>query len=630
MSSSGEQHPRFPVPSEHDALLAVLGQDELVELEKKFDDPHAAWLRAIKQERLTREREVESIKSYLPPSEGPPYDPEAGPEGYIGQIRQFNLTTTVSYGILLLKDEKRQVRQLADRYVRNNYSELWKTAGRVARLGAEELGMFFERNLRGIILLPRLLGVADFESQKYRTVRMYMPETRIRASSVRFQIRDQNVTRGQIEGARRAVMALRHTTSFPDFFQMQPDQQEAIVSTLGAEWQELCRLATEFDPQILDVQAFRMQGALACHPVARLREAIEQNPSIEPSEVCRLFLRKPQAFEASLVAASAEVEREKQLQAHREAEQARLAKQQAAKLDSPRTETPQKQAEGYEDITILLDQDHARISVTNIRTGERLYYMPLDRGNALLAARIIATLQYHGNRGAGFVDGAKIVSSIWRQMPMAERELFLTRKSGTSSVIRMPVLSIMRKVTNLLGITRETSGERFKLEAVPVITLHAESPDPSELRGFRPVFPPGTDRERLKQAVGGPIPELALNTANLLLEHQLDSTEPLSSGQALALLDLITDVDIKRAIRHQIKARGLKRSSANVLEALRDQVKRSLGEGFDGAWRNRMVAGNHATGDFYGRIRLIGGELPITTNPARFITRKWHIGQPSD
>lgn len=629
MSSSGEQYPPFPVPNEHNALLSVLGHNELVELEKRFDDPHAAWRLAIKQERVARERDIEDIRSYLPPSEDPPYDPEAGPKGYIEQIRQFNLTATVNYGVYPLKDEKTQVRQLAARYARNNYPDLWKITGRVARLGPEELGEFFERSLRGIALLPRLMGITDFESQKYKTVRMYMPDTRINSSTVRYQVRDQNVTRGQIEAAKRAVMTLRHTTAFPDFFHMQPDQQEAIVAALGAEWRELCELIVELDPQALSIQAIRMQGALAYHSVARLKEATEQNPTIEPAKICRLFLRKPQEFETALQAMIADVEQKARLKAQYKAYQAYEAGQAGQAVDTQTEQAIQKRIEDHEGLATLLDQDHARISVTNARTGVQLFYMPLDRGSALLAMRIIATLQYHSNRGVEFVEGAKIASSIWAQMLPAERQLFLTRKSDTSAVIRPPVLEVMRKMTNLLGITRETSGERFKLEGSPIITLHAESPDPSELQGFRPVFPPGTDRERIKQTLGGPIPERALNTAKLLLEHQLDSTEPMSSGQALALLDLITDADVKRAIRHHIKEMGLKRSSANVLEALRDQVKRTLDEGFDSAWRNRMVAGNHATGD-YGKIRLIGGELPIITNPARFITKKWHIGQPSD
>jgi hypothetical protein len=631
MSSPGEQPPQFPVPSEHDALLAVLEHNELVELEGIFEKPLTSWGLVVKQERLTREREVENIKSYLPPLESPPYDPEVGPKGYIEQVRTFTFLTTFNHGAYPLKNEKIQIRQLASRYVKDNYPELWQTTWNAARLDTEELSAFFERNLRGIVLLPRMLGVMGFQSQKYKTVRMYMPDTRINDSIVRYQIRDQNVTREQIEGAKRAVMALRHTTPLPDFFQMQPDQQEAIVVALGAEWRELCRLTAQFDPRALRMQAIRAQGALAYHPVARLQEAIEQNPSIEPGKICRLFLRNPKIFETALEAARSDAERQKQLQAQNDAY---VAKQQAAQLNTRAEEAIQKQAEGQENIASILDQDHARISITNSRTGEQSYYMPLDRGNALLAARVIAALQPNSSKGekfveGKFVEGAKIASFIWAKMPIEERELFLTRKTGTSSAIKPSVLEVMRKMTNLLGITRETSGERFKLEATPVITLHAEPPNPSELQGFRPVFPPGTDRERIKQAVGGPISEMALNTAKLLLEHQLDSTEPLSSGQALAILDLITDADVKRAIRYQIKEMDLKRSSANVLETLRDQIKRSLEDGFDSAWRNRMVAGNHATGD-YGKIRLIGGELPIITNPARFITRKWHIGQPSD
>lgn len=276
----------------------------------------------------------------------------------------------------------------------------------------------------------------------------------------------------------------------------------------------------------------------------------------------------------------------------------------------------------------ILEEDHARITIDSPRLGTRNYYMPLDRGSAFLAVRVIAVLQYEA-RHEGFIDGKRAMELIWAQMPTIERELFLRRRSditGGPSAIKKPVLDIMRKLTNLLGLTRETSGERFKLEGTASIILYAHPPaDPSELQGFSRILPPGTDRELVNQAVYKSIPEPAIATAKLLLEHELENSVTLSQNQALTILDLITDPDIKRAIRHQIKEMDIGRTSANVLETLREKVMKALGESFYSAWRDRMIAGNSVTGNG-GNVRLIGGELPHTTNLARLATKKWYVG----
>src|SRR5687767_12635568 len=94
---SPDEYPKFPVPSEHDAFLGSLGHNELVELGGIFPNRDTGWRLAIRHERLTREREIDSIRMYVPPAESPPYDPEAGPEGYLDQIRQVNRQHTFNY-----------------------------------------------------------------------------------------------------------------------------------------------------------------------------------------------------------------------------------------------------------------------------------------------------------------------------------------------------------------------------------------------------------------------------------------------------------------------------------------------------------------------------------------------------
>lgn len=73
MSNPGEQLPQFPVPSEHDAFLASLEQRELVELGDMFPKSGAAWGRALKTERLERERDIDALRHFVPPLEEASY-----------------------------------------------------------------------------------------------------------------------------------------------------------------------------------------------------------------------------------------------------------------------------------------------------------------------------------------------------------------------------------------------------------------------------------------------------------------------------------------------------------------------------------------------------------------------------
>ena len=211
-----------------------------------------------------------------------------------------------------------------------------------------------------------------------------------------------------------------------------------------------------------------------------------------------------------------------------------------------------------------------------------------------------------------------------------ERELFISNRERIigpkSTHIKPHVLAVLRKLTGLISITRETTGEVFLLEGRPNITIHADAPaNIAELHGFRPLFPPGTEIEKMKLSAYQHISAEALAHAKQLLEHQLGYKESLTHRQALTLLDLITDAEIKRALRQEIRRQDHSISSARALEMLRSQVKRSLDEGFYDAWRARMIGGNSATGS-EGHVRLIGGMLPIITNPARFVTKRWNVG----
>lgn len=278
--------------------------------------------------------------------------------------------------------------------------------------------------------------------------------------------------------------------------------------------------------------------------------------------------------------------------------------------------------------TSILDQDHARISVDNVALGKdpQHYFLPLDRGNAILAARVIDALATV-SKDAPSTTADYITELVWSTMPTAEREMFLGAKhkvlNPTGRFLKPNVLEVMRSLTNTIGITRETTGERFKLVGEPQINLHAEAPASSDIQDYAPIFPPGTDRDKITLPSDDTISEQALQRAEVLISL-VNSPVPLGQDQALAVLDLITDPDIKRAIRRSPLTSSEQRPS-DILNALHQQVRDTLADAYYEAWRIRMVNGNSSIKS--GRqVRLTSGGLPITTNPARFVTKKWRVG----
>lgn len=318
--TSSEAYPPSLVPNNHEAALASLGCRELTDLEESFRPSDKSWRLVLQHERLDRQRDVDTMRTHLPSSEGPAYDPEAGPEGFFEQVRRFNRTLNI-VAPAALKAEKKALHELADVYVSQQYPPNMRYT-LYGRNRPDELTQFFEYNLRGIILPSRLASVTAFEAAKYKTMRKHMPGLQANSPSIKYRMRDTDLTRADIAQAKEAVLALRHTTALPDFFQMQTEHQEAIVTALGAEWKELCDLMAHYDPQDLGNQAVRLQGALAYRSVAELRVAIAETPSVEPGQICRLFLRQAADFDAALEVAKTSAEQQKLLAAQREAQQA--------------------------------------------------------------------------------------------------------------------------------------------------------------------------------------------------------------------------------------------------------------------------------------------------------------------
>lgn len=338
---------------------------------------------------------------------------------------------------------------------------------------------------------------------------------------------------------------------------------------------------------------------------ARIGNIALQSRNATPEELAAR-LAQEQDRQASAAAAA---------EAERAAERARKAAIERQKLETLDTgKTP------------LGDFDHAIVTVGNTQ-----FYLVPDRANTILAARLLQALE--ATRGE-YAEGPHLIEAAWAMMTRSERELFIT--GGTEvkrtkellrtskPIITKYALAILRNLTNKMGITRETSGERFLLlQPVDISFTPEPLAEETDLATLTPIFPPGTPiEERTWGATAAEIPSEIMAEASRLLDEDLSSKAPLTQGDALGLLDLITRRDIKRALRAELTARDDRRTLDVVLDALRGKVRNSLGEGFTSAWRSRMIAGNTTTGSV-GHIQQISGGL-------RAAMTKWHIGIRSE
>lgn|GEM_PF-4037235 len=273
------------------------------------------------------------------------------------------------------------------------------------------------------------------------------------------------------------------------------------------------------------------------------------------------------------------------------------------------------------------DYDHAVITI-----GGNQFYLATDRANTILAARI---LEYIANLPEKMesVSDKNIIYNVWHAMTTRERLMFIPsgkeeRMFGSTDrqidkVIRPFAIHIMSQLMSPLLVTRLTSGGSYKLNNKVQIAFQREPPPEGEHAGdLIPIFPPGTPRE-LVLAVNHPIPELAFRQADAILNDVLPSAPSLAQREAIPLLTLITNSDVKRAIRERLRTTRDSRHLEDVQEAVLWLIRISLRDGFEDAHRERWIGSFSAHGT-HG-AHLTSGRLPITTYSSD-ILQKWRIG----
>lgn len=278
--------------------------------------------------------------------------------------------------------------------------------------------------------------------------------------------------------------------------------------------------------------------------------------------------------------------------------------------------------------------DHAIVTV-----GERQFHLATDRANTILAARVLQVLADLPATTDVF-EGQDVANRVWKAMTTSERLLFIApqdpitdlgiavRKGwGKSLPTNKYVRSVLRTLMSPLGVTRETTGDRFKLERRPTITFHSQ-PQAEEVdtTNLVPIFPPGTPIDEIK-AVNSPISANAFEQADIILRDILPGDELLGQDVAIRLFNQITNSEIKRAIRARLARNAAVAGLDETLASLHERVAQSLRDSFEGAHRERMIAGYSKHGS-HGGIHMTASRLLATTLVPQMptATSKWRIG----
>jgi hypothetical protein len=602
MHNPGEAAGSNPSPQE---LIAGLELNVLYALSNTLNGP---WMRAVRTERFGCERSLESLRTYRPAEfETPAYD---GPEVYISAARATNLTPQQLSDNIKMQSETKAAHERAQDYLAGP-DTLHRLSSVVQKVDRDDLGLFFASNLYGVIGTARSVALRSFESRRNAVLRQRFPGLELVSREyLETSARTLPITAAQIEAAREEISALSSAPApYPDFFQLRADQQDDIVQALGSEWEALCLLLHQADPKALTMHVTHLAAPLAYLPASTLREALEVNPGVDPAKICFAFLRTPAEFQKQVARLKVQ------------AAAADLLRREAQRRAAERAGTPvPAEAEELSAEIEFMRYDHARIAV-----NERDFYLPIEQPNSLLAARVLHALAQAGSKP--HVEGRAIARTIWSEMPPTERVLFINRVSDLqrkSGVIDAGVLDILRRLTNRMGITRETSNERFKLERRSTVSLELVPPAEADLPGLIPIFPPGTLREKIYEFAGDTIPDEALATANDVLIDTLYGHSPLSQSQALDLLSFITARNGKRALRARLEDMGSDLTLESALEHLHGRIRSILGEAYASAYKSRMIAGNIATGQY--KVRQISGRLPITTKSLPAVVKRWYFG----
>ncbi|HEX6462523.1 MAG TPA: hypothetical protein VFZ58_04635 [Candidatus Saccharimonadales bacterium] len=259
----------------------------------------------------------------------------------------------------------------------------------------------------------------------------------------------------------------------------------------------------------------------------------------------------------------------------------------------------------------LTTLDHALI-----RVGESYYFLPLQFEASIVAARAVQALANIPARLRP-ISLDDISTTAWHFMPITERRAVLSKPENatdTHRAIKPAILSVLKHLTNTLLLTREPSGERFKLLNSVTISYSEEPMSPQLIQELdpRPVGP-SIHKNIIHQLMGERLPETILHQARRSLQIIAEQTIP--HEQAVRTFNFIMSPLGKRAIREVFEPTADITTPTSARLHIERVIEASLGESFKDAQKQRRIGGNR------------GAEsIMQISEPASASRIKWYIG----
>lgn len=282
-------------------LIASLHLGELVELEGVLGNPLpnattvSSWQGIVTHERIQRERVLGEMLVNRPKApECPAYDAEQGPYGYISQARQVNRTENLTGSdYKRRRGGRRFADTLAAHYLGQHYDHV-----RMLDLPDTNnmLQSFLASNIHYTIDTSRVFALRAYEATRGELIRRHLPDAGdVSLPTEQFLSAMTGVSTEQVAAAKNAIEQLPYSAPLPDFFRMPTEVQQRIVTALGDEWLQLCRILRTVDEQLLQ-SAHYHTPALAYLPVRALEHVINSTPARSHLLMCKEFLRSPLSF----------------------------------------------------------------------------------------------------------------------------------------------------------------------------------------------------------------------------------------------------------------------------------------------------------------------------------------------
>lgn len=286
------RNPSEPYPNP----VELIRGENLRNLAELSDQLVGDWRAVAAGARLRRERELDSLRTFVPDQlEAPGFDPEAV-DVYVDRARRLNNSGQQWADARELRRERLVIDNWAASYIGRPDTRR-RLTGVVGHADLGGLSSFFAANLYQLTIPPRSMALRSFQVRRNTVLRTHFPGAPLMERySLMEHARKQPITGEQIQRAKDEIAALPHRAPHVDFFQLSTEDQQVIVDTLGREWEEMYALIRRHGPRLLEQSVNLATAPLAYLSARDLESAIADNPIVPPDEICHAFLRSPHRF----------------------------------------------------------------------------------------------------------------------------------------------------------------------------------------------------------------------------------------------------------------------------------------------------------------------------------------------